>query len=292
MCGLCLVIGTFLCVGLLLSRDPSSTRALLTIGTPFVILSVFYFGPGLLGGVGLLRGQPWARVIIVVLSFLVILAIPIGTAIGGFGLWVLFGKDGKDIANAPSQQPPLRPRSKSLIPKSEQSRLVSLGIVMAGVAAAFVVAIGTGFRLTHTPGSPISNSLYVLAIGVLVLVIVVAVQAWRSGGWPSPLQPIDHGYSGGRQGEPLDPKRERIARLNADPVRRVYAERLYRGDAWSDEQIEYDVDLKALATCVHLQPVEQDMRQSGILVRLEVGSRVSSACVIDSDVLQARFDMP
>ena len=46
--------------------------------------------PGLLAGIGLLRRRNWGRVLAIIVSFLNLLNIPIGTLIGGYSLWVLF----------------------------------------------------------------------------------------------------------------------------------------------------------------------------------------------------------
>jgi len=94
MCGVSLAIGTIVLIGLLLSRDTQRDSALLFIGPLFLAMAVLFFLPGLIGGVGLLRGKAWARAIIIVLSFLIVLLFPVGTALGGFGLWVLLGREG------------------------------------------------------------------------------------------------------------------------------------------------------------------------------------------------------
>lgn len=44
---------------------------------------------GFIAGWGLLRREPWARMLTVVLSFLALLNIPFGTALGIYSLWVL-----------------------------------------------------------------------------------------------------------------------------------------------------------------------------------------------------------
>ena len=44
---------------------------------------------GILAGWGLLQGQPWARMLAIVLGFLSLLDIPFGTALGIYTLWVL-----------------------------------------------------------------------------------------------------------------------------------------------------------------------------------------------------------
>lgn len=49
--------------------------------------------PGLLTGWGLLTYRPWARILGIVLSAFNLLNIPIGTALGLYGLWVLLSRD-------------------------------------------------------------------------------------------------------------------------------------------------------------------------------------------------------
>jgi len=45
--------------------------------------------PGLIGGIGLLKFQEWARILVIVTSILNLISIPFGTALGIYGLWVL-----------------------------------------------------------------------------------------------------------------------------------------------------------------------------------------------------------
>jgi len=45
--------------------------------------------PGVIAGMGLLQFQNWARILTIVLSALDLLNVPIGTALGVYGLWVL-----------------------------------------------------------------------------------------------------------------------------------------------------------------------------------------------------------
>ena len=97
MCGIALAVGTVVLIGLLLSRDPARDGALLFVGPLFLAMAVLFFLPGVIGGVGLLRGKAWARAIIITLSFLIILLFPVGTALGGFGLWVLLGREGEQF---------------------------------------------------------------------------------------------------------------------------------------------------------------------------------------------------
>jgi len=78
MCGIALAVGTVVLIGLLLSRDPARDSALLFVGPLFLAMAVLFFLPGVIGGVGLLRGKAWARAIIITLSFLIIRLAPGG----------------------------------------------------------------------------------------------------------------------------------------------------------------------------------------------------------------------
>ncbi|HWF46630.1 MAG TPA: hypothetical protein VG168_06475 [Bryobacteraceae bacterium] len=51
--------------------------------------------PQLLGGWGLINYKPWARVLMIVVSVVSLLHVPLGTALGVYGLWVLFNDETK-----------------------------------------------------------------------------------------------------------------------------------------------------------------------------------------------------
>ncbi|MCB0116330.1 MAG: hypothetical protein R2873_07715 [Caldilineaceae bacterium] len=55
------------------------------VGGFLAVLSI----PGILGGYGLLRGLSWARYLTLVVSFLNLFNVPIGTVVGGYSIWVL-----------------------------------------------------------------------------------------------------------------------------------------------------------------------------------------------------------
>lgn len=59
------------------------------IGLVLSVLVLMLSLPGVIAGFGLLRFRPWARLLMIVLSALNLLSIPIGTALGIYGLWVL-----------------------------------------------------------------------------------------------------------------------------------------------------------------------------------------------------------
>jgi hypothetical protein len=56
--------------------------------------------PSLICGWGLLTYRPWARVLGIVLSALQLGNFPVGTAMGGYGLWVLLNEDAKRLLDA------------------------------------------------------------------------------------------------------------------------------------------------------------------------------------------------
>jgi hypothetical protein len=63
------------------------------IGLSVPILIGFMSTLGLVGGIGLLTLQPWARYLVIVVAALGCLNIPIGTLKGVYSLWVLLQDD-------------------------------------------------------------------------------------------------------------------------------------------------------------------------------------------------------
>ena len=63
------------------------------VGTAIFVISMLLSLPGIIAGVGLLSYKPWARILTIVLSFFHILNIPFGTALGVYGMWVLFSPE-------------------------------------------------------------------------------------------------------------------------------------------------------------------------------------------------------
>ena len=58
--------------------------------------------PGIIAGVGLLSFKPWARILTLVLSALHLINIPIGTAVGFYGFWVLMSQEGQMLFERPA----------------------------------------------------------------------------------------------------------------------------------------------------------------------------------------------
>jgi hypothetical protein len=65
-------------------------------GLVFVICLVVGL-PGLVGGIGLIQYKAWARIVVIVLSALDLFNIPLGTALGIYGFWVLLNKETEQL---------------------------------------------------------------------------------------------------------------------------------------------------------------------------------------------------
>ena len=59
------------------------------IGTFLFIVCLVFSLPSLVGGIALLMMAPWSRIFMIVVSVLYLVHIPIGTALGIYGLWAL-----------------------------------------------------------------------------------------------------------------------------------------------------------------------------------------------------------
>jgi hypothetical protein len=69
--------------------DEVARMVLSIIGISFLILIGFLSTLGLIGGIGLLSYQSWARYLIIVVAILGLMNVPIGTLKGVYSLWVL-----------------------------------------------------------------------------------------------------------------------------------------------------------------------------------------------------------
>jgi len=81
------------------------------IGALFVVLGI----PEVIAGWGVMNYRGWARILLIIISILHLPSIPIGTAIGVYGLWVLFNDETKrlfgistPVGYAPPPVPPVR----------------------------------------------------------------------------------------------------------------------------------------------------------------------------------------
>ena len=79
--------------GGLLSGDSEAIRITSIVGTVLAVVFGFLAVPGLVAGIGLLKYQNWARILNMILSIFDLLAVPIGTLLGIYSIWVLAQKE-------------------------------------------------------------------------------------------------------------------------------------------------------------------------------------------------------
>jgi hypothetical protein len=91
------------------NADPHDAAIALPIiglaGTALVTFLVAVSLPGLIAGVGILKMRPWGRILGIVVAIVNLIHVPIGTAVGIYGLWVLLNGDTERqfAAGAPPQ---------------------------------------------------------------------------------------------------------------------------------------------------------------------------------------------
>jgi len=89
--GLLLAVIIFAAVvgGGIISGDSEAKAITAIVGPAVSALFLLLAAPGLIGGIYLLKRRPWARILMLVLGFLNLIHIPIGTALGIYTIWVL-----------------------------------------------------------------------------------------------------------------------------------------------------------------------------------------------------------
>jgi hypothetical protein len=92
------------------SGDSAVAVPLLTVigGFIFILLVVLSL-PGIIGGFALLQFQPWARILVIVLSAFELISVPLGTALGIYGLWVLLNPEAERMFQSPRPAVPVTP---------------------------------------------------------------------------------------------------------------------------------------------------------------------------------------
>jgi hypothetical protein len=72
--------------------------------------------PGIIGGWGLLHYKGWGRIVIIIVSILHLPTIPIGTALGVYGIWVLFNRETERLFQTGGQPPYFPPPAPPPVP--------------------------------------------------------------------------------------------------------------------------------------------------------------------------------
>jgi hypothetical protein len=174
-------------------------------------------------------------------------------------------------------------------------------LVFAGVGAGFIVVLGAGFMLSGTRAPDEISLAFWPALGVLSFAIAHAIHHLATRPRGPGVSDVFASYAPSlpwawaREAKTrkffAEQRRQRLARLAADPLRRKYVPRIERGESWSDEQIAYDLDPALTVTCPHLQQVEATMRSAGITVKRNAGAWIAADCVVDQSRLARHFTL-
>ena len=86
-----LVFLVFVGIGLLMAAaDESEAMGILAVFGTFVGAFLFLLSvPGFVGGIGLLKRQAWARILVLILSAFQLFNVPFGTCVGVYSFWAL-----------------------------------------------------------------------------------------------------------------------------------------------------------------------------------------------------------
>jgi len=66
---------------------------IIVVGLGILTLIALLSLPALIGSIGLLKHKSWGRTLMIVVSIFHLVSVPVGTALGVYGIWVLFHED-------------------------------------------------------------------------------------------------------------------------------------------------------------------------------------------------------
>lgn len=87
----------------IISQDPEALTITSIVGIAIGFFLILTSIPEIIGGFGLLKRRPWARVLVLIIAVLDLFMIPIGTIIGIYELWVLLNEDTVKLFRAPAK---------------------------------------------------------------------------------------------------------------------------------------------------------------------------------------------
>jgi len=80
-----------------LSGEQGTIAVTSIVGPIMAFFLILISIPGIIGGIGLLNRQSWARILVLVLGFLHLIDIPFGTILGIYTIWVLMKKETEQL---------------------------------------------------------------------------------------------------------------------------------------------------------------------------------------------------
>jgi hypothetical protein len=81
----------------MISGDPYALRVTSFIGAIIAFFLIVVSVPQIIGGLGLWKRRPWARILLLIVSVLELLNVPFGTALGIYTIWVLIHDETRAI---------------------------------------------------------------------------------------------------------------------------------------------------------------------------------------------------
>ncbi len=87
----------------IISHDPEAMKITTIVGIAIALFLLMTSIPEIIGGFGLMKRRPWARILVLIIACLDLLLIPIGTLIGIYELWVLLNEETVKIFAAASR---------------------------------------------------------------------------------------------------------------------------------------------------------------------------------------------
>ena len=86
-------IGSIVLFGGVISGDHQAMFITGAVGAAIAAFLILVSLPGMVAGIGLLKMQPWARIVAIIVGAFHILSFPLGTALGVYTLWVLLNAE-------------------------------------------------------------------------------------------------------------------------------------------------------------------------------------------------------
>ena len=120
MCIIYAVIGSAMVVGGRRGEEQMVGAVFIGVILLIAVISLIFVVPQIVGGYKLWKEKPNARTWGIVGSIISCLSFPIGTAAGVYGLWFLFGEEGKRFYLGGANQPMFQSLSEPPQPSSWQ----------------------------------------------------------------------------------------------------------------------------------------------------------------------------
>ena len=232
------------------ASDAHSLHTAHTLGKMMFMVSLVTLLPSLICGIGLVSNQSWGRVLTMCWSVLLLLLIPIGTLLGGYGLWVLLERA------SPAYHPhDFEPRKTSPLIGAQHpfSGRAGLLLVMVIVGSSMIVLLRMGFWMAgQHPPAVIIEPFYIAAVLLFAIAVALIVVAVRNGLTRPRHLPLNERLHYEASVAPALP-------LNTDPI------------------------------CVHLQPIESAMRRFGIHLAQPKHRDPQADCQIDRVELELDY---